>query len=290
MHVTAVDVAVDHALDTLGASLHLEETELQSHTALVLSGLSDPGVVESLGIYLVALLAGVVRTNLALSTVLLEQTPDGHAQLVTDVEARLTPPKGASVGVVANFNANVRDPWIAEGVGHALLAVRGRIETACLSGAVAAMTVPHAKPSQQGFDLFAIYAEDGLPAMALGEAKATQGNGSGRLTEATSFFRAVEDGEREVDIRMQVVSLFESLEPDLQDKLSAGFWRERASYLPFVAYGDHVDPATERPALAAIGRPASYKRVIHCRPTDYAAFFDAVAAAMRDAVNDISPS
>jgi hypothetical protein len=284
------DAAVDQALDVLAAGLVLYEAYAHdSHIALTVSGLEDEAVINALGLYLVGLLAGIVRTNLRLSAVLLDRTPEGQAQLAADVEARLTPPSGASAWAVQHFAADVRDPWIAEGIGHAILAVRHRAETVCLSGAVAAMTVPHAKPSQQGLDLFAIYDSDGVPAIALGEAKATQDNGSGRLTESIAFFRAVEAGDRDVDIRMQVVLLREALSEPLQQGLSGSFWHQRACYLPLIAHGDDVDMSVPRPALRAITRPAAHKRVIHCRPPDYTQFFDDVAAAMRSAVMAINP-
>jgi hypothetical protein len=272
----------------LAKRLRLKEThQLDSHTVLVVSGVDDEQVVDALGIYLVALLAGVVRTNLRLSTALLVRTPDGQAQLATDVEKRLTPP--ASGWTVEDFNQNVRNPWIAECVGHALLAVRQRAVTPCLSGPVAAMTVPHANPTQQGLDLFAFYDDDGLPALAIGEAKATERNGGGRLTEATGFFRQVARGERDVDIRMQVVGLTEALGEELQRGLSGAFWHERSCYLPVIAHGDEMNLGRRRPALEAIPRPASQKRVISCRPSDYAGFFSAVADAMRSAVAVVNP-
>jgi hypothetical protein len=282
--------AVNQALDVLASGLVLHEAHAHdSHIALSVSGLAEQIVIEALGLYLVGLVAGVVRTNLKLSAALLDRTPEGRAQLAAEVEARLTPPAGASPWAREHFVADVRDPWIAEGIGHAILAVRNRAETLCLSGAVVAITVPHGKPSQQGLDLFAIYDDDGLPAIALGEAKATRENGSARLTEAIAFFREVEAGDRDVDIRMQVVLLREALDESLQLGLSGSFWRQRASYLPLIAHGDDVDMSAPRPALLAIPRPATQKRVIHCRPANYARFFEAVATAMRQAVPTINP-
>ena len=284
------DEAVDQALDTLAERLRIREAHAHdSHTDLAVVGLADTRVIDALGLYLVGLLAGVVHTNLRLSTALLEQTPEGHAQLGLDVEARLTPRADASSWVVDHFDANVRDPWIAEGVGHAVLAVRKRKDTACLSGPVAAMCVPHVKPSQQGLDLFALYDDQGMPAMALGEAKATLANGSGRLSEAIAFFRDVERGDRDVDIRMQVVVLHDALKPALQQALSGSFWKKRACYLPVIAHGDDVDMNLPRPALRAIARAATHKRVLHIRPDDYAGFFDGIADAMRAAVAKINP-
>lgn len=284
------DAAVNDALNVLADRLVVGEAHTNdSHTALDVSGLEDKAVINALGLYLVGVLAGIVRTNLQLSSVLLDRTPDGKAQLVADVEARLSPAADASTSAVADFAPNVRDPWIAEGIGHAILAVRNRVDTPCLNGPVAAIMVPHVKPSQQGLDLIAIYNEGGLPAIALGEAKATLENGSQRLTESIGFFREVEAGDRDVDIRMQVVLLREALDDSLQRGLSGGFWKQRACYLPLIAHGDDMDLTASRPALRAIARPVTHKRVIHCHPADYAQFFDEVAAAMREAVGVVNP-
>lgn len=284
------DEAVDQALVTLVEHLEIRRVhDLDSHTALCLVGLDKDVVIEALGMYLVGLLAGIVRTNLKLSAVMLAQTPAGRAQLLGTVDALLQPTADASDEAMRVFDANVRDPWIAEAIGHALLAVRGRADTECLDGRVAAMTVPHPQPSQQGLDLFAIYDDSGLPAMALGEVKSTRANGSARLTQAIGFFHTVENGDRDVDILMQVTLLREALEPALEQGLSASFWHDRACYLPVVAHGDDVDMSAERPSLAAIDRAASHKRVIYCRPEAYTEFFDAIAAGMLRAVDTITP-
>jgi hypothetical protein len=137
------DAAVNQALDVLAAGLMPREAHAHdSHIALSVSGLADDAVIDALGLYLVGLLAGIVRTNLRLSTALLDRTPEGRTQLAADVEALLAPPAGAPARAVEHFVADVRDPWIAEGIGHAILAIRNRAETVCLSGAVAAITVP----------------------------------------------------------------------------------------------------------------------------------------------------
>jgi hypothetical protein len=284
------DKAVDDALEVLADGLTLEEAHAgDSHTAIVVSGMDDPQVANALGLYLVGLLAGVVRTNLQLSTALLDTTPEGRQQLAADVQARLEPSVEDSQWTIDHFDTDVRDPWIAEGVGHAILAVRGRAVTPCLGGSVAALSVPHSKPTQQGLDLVAIYDEDGLPAMALGEAKATLDNGSGRLTESIGFFREVEMGSRDLEIRMQVVLLQEALSDTLRRGLSGAFWRNRACFLPLIAHGDDFDIRASRPALLALSRPPTHKRVIHCRPPAYGQFFDGIAAAMQRAVATINP-
>jgi hypothetical protein len=87
--------AVDQALEVLAADLELREAHTHdSHIALSVSGLAEQAVIDALGLYLVGLLAGIVRTNLRLSAALLDRTPEGRAQLAADVEARLTPPDG----------------------------------------------------------------------------------------------------------------------------------------------------------------------------------------------------
>jgi hypothetical protein len=287
---TAADQAVEHALELLQDRLEL--TELcanETHTALDISGLDDEAVVDALGLYLVALLAGIVQTNLTLSTLLLGVGGDGREELRAEVEARLAPSPDATNDAIAVFDQNVRDPWIAEGLGHAVLAIRGRVPTLCVAGDVKAMAVPHAKPSQQGLDLFAIYADRGYPAMALGEAKATRDNGSARLGEASVFFQSVAKGKRDVDIRMQVVVLAPALSDELRAGLSYGFWHERACYLPLIAHGDVLDLTRNRRTLREIARPVADKRVLNFHPADYDSFFANVAGAMRRAVDTIYP-
>lgn len=283
------DQAVDTALDLLAAELLIEQAAVkESHLALRVVGLDEPTVIEALGLYLVALLAGVVGSDLRLSTALLGETPDDREELAAEVKEMLNG-NATTAAEVATYKANVRNPWIAEGLAHALLAVRQRADTLCAPGSVVAMVMPHHRTTQQGLDLFAIFDIAGLPGVAIGEAKATKNDGSARLTEAIGFFKKVSDGDRDTEIRMQVALLRPVLPDELQANLSKGFWHVRGCFLPLIAHGDDFDITAVRPALTAIARAVDDKRVLHCRPDDYDSFFDAVAQAMETAVGKVYP-
>jgi hypothetical protein len=279
--VAVVDAALNQLVQHLGLTV---ASVNKTHTALAITGLDDSLVTAALGQYLVGLIAGVVQTDLTLSVALLGHGPDASEQLRQEVDRLLEPAETASAEAKALFRQNVRDPWIAEGLGHALLAIRQRTSTECLPGQVAAMVVPHPAPSRQGLDLLAVYDCEGEPALALGEAKATRNGGSSRLTEAVTFFHEVAAGERDLDIRMQVVVLKPALSAELCENLSYGFWHQRSCYLPMITHGDEVPMNRNRKSLREINRPASEKRVVFGRPQHYDRFFDDVSTAMKSAV------
>ena len=72
------------------------------------------------------------------------------------------------------FRDRVRNAWIGEGVAHALMVVRSRVETCCLAGQVRAISKPHDLPSMPGLDTVAVYAVNDEPFVAIGESKATK--------------------------------------------------------------------------------------------------------------------
>jgi hypothetical protein len=177
-----------------------------------------------------------------------------------------------------------RNPWIAEGVGHLVLFMAGRRDTGCLAGRVAALKALHAVPTQQGLDLVAIYMLEDLPALVIGETKATKADPSGQLTEAASFFRDIEAHARDGELVADVSMLEQVLPAGVRDELGEAFWAERRTYLPLIAYGVEFDPHTERPLLRGLSPAAEHKRVVVVRLPTFHEFFDTVADAMRSAV------
>ena len=93
------------------------------------------------------------------------------------------------------------------------------------------------RTSRQGFaagaDLVAVYEEDSLPALCVGESKASAMWAGQHLNKSIALFREIDARDRDYQIR---VVLINSLEAHLPDAVRASvpgmFWRDRRLYLP----------------------------------------------------------
>jgi hypothetical protein len=188
-----IDIAsVDRALKTLGKHIVLhEEAKAQSHIVLRAEGITDPDAVAAFGIYLAAALAGAVKVDTTLAARFLGLGVDRRLELRRRVHAVVGESNTVTTKDHERWRETRRDPWIAEGIGHLLMMLASRKNTGCLAGLVAAVKQMHARTTQQGLDLVAIYlVEDELPALAIGEGKATFADPSSHLTAASHALAA----------------------------------------------------------------------------------------------------
>jgi hypothetical protein len=282
MPETALEI-IEHAILELGRTVILTEAEgPTSHTAVVAEGLDDEGAAVALGRYLLGVLAGAVQLDARLSEKYMLRDVDGLEEIEAAVKRVVGTSNEFHSDAERRFRDQTRNAWIGEGLAHALLVVRNRIETVCLSGDVAAITKPHVIPSEVGVDAVAVYAIDDEPFVAIGESKATEKRGMPELRNAARFFADVDDKKYNQQLRSELISLDAVLPPHLAPKVSEAIIRDAACYLPVIVHGDAFDYLADRDWLASLGPPAERRRLLVLRIDDFHRFFDRVADTMRD--------
>lgn len=288
MNIPGVHTArLQGAVDALAGALTLEQHDPcpGSHTVIWITGLEDDEAVAALGTYLTGLIVGLVAVDLTVSERYFGVRPDDAEQLRREVE-RVA---GSSNAVTDAFRDTRRNPWIAECLGHLLLMIARGEPGLCVPGRVWAVTLPHDKVSQQGLDLLAVYEDDGLPALAIGESKASRSYAAGHLNRSVRLFREVDERDRDHQIRVMMINSLDAHLPDqVREQVPGMFWRDRRLYLPVIGYSaqSDFDPTADRPAtfgrlLVAVER----RRCVAITLDDFYAFFDRVADAMRAAVD-----
>lgn len=184
---------LEKSLDAVASNVHLAEAAgPSSHTVVVVSGLDAAVVTTAFGRYLVGVLAGAVEHDARLSAALLPTGPAGKSDVGAAVKAVVGATNAFTTQSEIKFRDTARNAWIGEGVAHALLVVRSRVETCCLAGPVQAISKPHDLPSMPGLDAVAIYAINGEPFVAIGESKATEAHGLDELRNAAGAFAKVD--------------------------------------------------------------------------------------------------
>jgi hypothetical protein len=233
--------------------------------------------------------AGAVDDDAQLSEELLAATPESAEEVRAQVLRLVGDTNEFEDDAEVRFRDQVRNPWIAEVLAHALLVLRRRDVTACLRGAIVALKQPHPDPRRQGLDLVAIYEYEGLPWAAIGEAKASRRYGSARLNEAAAFFADIDHGLRGVELRGEFHALKHVLNSGLRASIGDGFWRGRCCYLPIIVFCDAIDECSDHTALATLRPDVSERRLIAVCLPNFHVFFDQIADEIRGALQDLLP-
>lgn len=279
---------IDDALSCLGEIVELQQEAAPSHTVLRVAGLEEPAAVEALGVYLTAVVAGAVSVDASLAEEFLHFTPDPGEELARRVRRVVRDENTYETIAQKDFIDRSRNPWIAEGIGHLLLVLRARQETLCLPGPVEALKPSHTNVKEAGIDLLAVYLDADVPALAIGEGKATRLNAGAELSKAVTFFGKVDRGERDEHIIDGLLILQAALEPEVREQLGEAIWRERCAYLPLIVFEQGgLNAASDRPAIAALAPPVEQKRLIVVELAEFRNFFNNVANSMRAAPTDV---
>lgn len=279
---------LESGITTLGTVVRLEESDGgATHTAIVASGLDDRRVTTALGRYLVGVIGGAVQHDARLSAALLPEGIDGREEVQRAVVAAVGETNTFITLAELRFRDRVRNPWIAEGLAHALLVVRSRIATACVAGPVRAVSKPHSIPSTPGLDAVAIYELDDQPFVAIGECKATRRRAVEELRKAAGMFSKIDQAVYGPELRSELGTLRDVLSDPLKDKVTNALWQDSACYVPAIVHGEGFDYLADRSWLSTLNPPTERRRVLVLEISAFYAFFDAVADAMRAAVNEV---
>ncbi|HYO58067.1 hypothetical protein [Archangium sp.] len=123
---------------------------LAGKTRPIITGLEAPAVIEALGHYLFeAGIAHSVRTNLAIARDLFEVNV-AFANAFHEEAVRLL---GADNNIDEKRRTTLRDPWIAEGIGHLLLLLSRKSPPLAPPGPLQVLTQIHADVHSHGLDL-----------------------------------------------------------------------------------------------------------------------------------------
>lgn len=279
---------IEDALATVAERVTLTEgASPDSHTAVLADGLDDPAVGGAIAQYAVGLLAGWVKRNATIGDRVAVEGVEHREEILRLVHRIVRPPDGLDDAAQTNWRLTWRNAWIAEVVTHMLFFLRRATPSACLTGDVAALLRPHPLPKRQGLDSVAIYNEDNVAVIAIGETKASSDRGSDELTHACDLFDDVDAGWYGPDLRDAIDSLGEVLPDQLASQVSENLWREHRCYVPAILHETAFDSSRRRTRLGDLAPPVARKRVLVLRLAAFDDFFDAVAAAMPGAVDEV---
>ncbi|OJT16829.1 hypothetical protein BO221_47870 [Archangium sp. Cb G35] len=271
---------LEDSIEVVRQALGFAQPTAFSHRVTVITGLEAPAVIEALGHYLFeAGIAHSVRTNLAIARDLFEVNV-AFANAFHEEAVRLL---GADNNIDEKRRTTLRDPWIAEGIGHLLLLLSRKSPPLAPPGQLQVLTQIHADVHSHGLDLVGIHVEGEGLGLTIGEVKASDLNISAHVTETARLFDEVENGLREGDVRSQVQMLRDSLTPEHQKLITPAFWRVRRVFFPILGYAQasKFEPTNDRPTFAALACGADRIRLFSMPLVNHKEFFDQVADRIR---------
>lgn len=275
--------ALDRALAIFQSEVGIHSAKSpHSHRVLVVDGLDTADGIWATAIYLIACLAGAVRVDTSIAARVLGGGVDPLVELQRRARARLGTHNRWTTAAKRDWRDRRRNPWITEGIAHALMMCAAHHESGMVVGATRALKPLHPQVTQQGLDIVGVYADplNGLW-LAIGEGKATAADPSGQLTDAADFFRKIERGERDGDLIADLLLLEPVLPGAVLDELGETLWLGRRTYTPLIAFGTTFDAAAERPVLLKLKPPRDHKRVVLVRLERFLGFMDDVAEMAR---------
>ena len=101
------------------------------------------------------------------------------------------------------------------------------------------------------------------------------------------MFAKIDKSTYGAELRSELGTLRQVLSEDLKQKVTDALWRESACYLPVIVHGDPFEHLRDREWLASLSPPADRRRVLLIALADFHDFFNAVADAMRAAVDEV---
>src|SRR5689334_3819974 len=264
-----------------------EQPSPDSHTVIEVIGIDDAGVALGLARYAVGFLAGWVQRDATIAARLHVEGVENKPEVVALAERVVTPDPDLSPESLAIWKQTSRDPWLAEVLTHALFVIHRDKISAFLAGGVLALIRPHPHPNRQGLDSLAIYDDQEVAVIAIGETKATRDNASAELTNACGMFDQVDAGLFGPDLRDAIDLMGDVLPAHLQDQVSDALWRKNRCYLPAIFHQCDFDASNPRERLQRLEPPRERKRVLLCQISDFGSFFDAVADAIPAVIEDV---
>lgn len=280
---TKIDNAINDSFDFLSEALTHQTLYSRTHTTIIVCGWNrDKETRMAIAHYLVGLRAAAINAALEIGATF-DDTIEDKAEIYGNV-----------IKIVGQCNSDLsydqkqdeRNPWISEGIWHLCLALAGRKKSDWnLPGQIIAVNYPHNIGKDHEADVTALYEIEDLLGFLIVESKAYKNRPNDAISDAVNFFRKVNNGTRDLEIRKMVQSIRKDLPDNKQEKITNSFWKRHRTYVPNPHYDSQIEKnwSNSRPALQQLQSPsAEIKVVVMPHIIDnFDDFFDEIANEMR---------
>ncbi len=276
-----IEVAMEDAIDFFVRSLRCDFCEADTHDTLIILGWNDNEESRrSIARYLVGLRALAIDAALTIRSQL-EDTPDDRLEIARNVYA-----------IVGKNNFELtdeqirseRNPWISEGIWHLCMVVASRRQELHPIGSILSVDYAHVASKDHGFDVLAMYEDiDTLFGLTIVESKAYKDDPNGAIANSVEFYREIDCGEHDLQLRQSVQIMRTALPLSVQEKISGSFWKRKRSYIPNPHYDkiNNVNWRNSRPSFRSLVPKKPNIIIMPHIIKDFDIFFDLISDEMR---------
>lgn len=280
---TALETAIRESLDYLRGSLQCSLLNCESHDTVAVVGLENECAREAIARYLVGTRASAIDAALNIRADL-EDTQEDRDEIYDSVIQIVRQEIDASQESRPDWVTNERNPWIAEGVWHLMMALAATCRDFHPPGLILLVNYAHIKAKDHGMDVSAIYADEDSLGLTIIETKAYKNAPNNAISDATTFFREVKNGTHDARVRQAVQIMRTALPENAQGQVSGTFWKRNRVYVcnPHYSQSDtDIDWTVRRPSLKALASTCEQIFVMPNALASFDQFFNDIADRMR---------
>ena len=261
--------------------------DCSTHHHVEVLNLEDREVIRLVGLYCAGLIGNAVMADLSLSRNFLNRGDKSKASLTRTIDKLL---KASNADVDDWHRDYRRNPWIVEAISHLISNVSADNDN-LFSRRVIALKPVHTAVSQQGVDILGIAISELGASLCIGESKATRDAPDNQLSKSITFYRSIDNHERDDELRTQSNLLSLGLSPQVKEMMYDCFWEDSRFYFPLIAFCGSCDfrPKTQRRTTFGQLKPESRDKVlITIALSSFHSFFDDVSDQIRTSVDSLT--
>lgn len=281
---TRLERDIGDALTYLRDTLQCCYSTCGSHNTVIVAGLADDERVrEAIARYLVGIRAAAVDAALNIKANL-EDTQEDREEVFRSVIQIVKQEIDPMGDPLPDWVTRERNPWLAEGIWHLLMAVAAHRSDIHPPGLILLLSYAHIKAIDHGMDVSAVFHNSGSIGFSIVETKAYRDDLNSAISSATEFFREVKLGTHDSRIRQAVQIMRTALPASEQGLVSDSFWKRNRVYIYNPHYGrgvSSVDWTNRRPSLAELASERERILIMPNELVDFDQYFNDIADRMR---------
>ncbi|NME68199.1 hypothetical protein [Flammeovirga aprica] len=246
-------------------------------------------IKKSIATYFVGLRALAIDELFQIRMQMWEETPEDVNRLkcfVTDIIGETT------TSLSIEQKQDERNPWLSEALWHLCFYLASDCEKDEFHppGKIISINSPHLNAKDHGMDVYAIFKDinDEL-GFTIVETKAYKRDPNQAIQKANTFFKKVENGNYDLEIRQYVQAQRSRLKNKYNLDLNKAFWQDNKVYIPNPHYDSSVviNWQNKRSSFESLEVDLERKIIMPNSLNNFDTFFDDISEHMRQIINSL---
>lgn len=260
-----------------------------SHKVVKITGWEDTDdIKKSIAMYFVGLRALAIDELFQIRMQMWEESPASIGTLkrfVKDIIGETT------TSLSTMQKQDERNPWLSEALWHLCFFIASDSNDEFHPpGKLISINSPHLSAKDHGMDVYAIFQDANNDiGFSIVETKAYKNDPNKAIQRANSFFKKVDNGTHDLEIRQYVQAQRTRLEDKYVHDFSKAFWEDKKVFIANPHYDNSIviNWLNRRSSFDSLSPDKEFKIVMPNPINDFDAFFDEISKHMRTIINSI---